>query len=67
MSEEEVRTLREGLKRKWNEVNFEYQKLTHVRIVDTIGLKTKKLGLEKELAEIEASIKKLNKLYIFVD
>jgi hypothetical protein len=30
-------------------------------------LKTKKLGLEKELAEIEANIKKLNKLYIFVD
>jgi hypothetical protein len=47
LSEDEVKTLREGLKRKWNEVNFEYQKLTHVRIVDTIGLKTKKLGLEK--------------------
>jgi hypothetical protein len=62
-----VNAIREGLKRKWNEVNFEYQKLTHVRIVDTIGLKTKKEKYEKELASIEADIKKLNKLYVFVD
>lgn len=59
--------IREGLKRKWNEVNFEYQKLTHVRTVDTIGLKTRKENCEKELAQIESDIKKLNKLYIFVE
>ena len=59
--------IREGLKRKWNLVNYEYQKLTHVRIVDTIGLKSKKEKYEKKLVEIEADIKKLNKLYIFVD
>lgn len=67
LSEDEVKAIREGLKRKWNEVNYEYQKLTHVRILDTIGLKSKKEKYEKQLAEIEADIKKLNKLYIFVD
>ena len=34
--------IREGLKRKWNEVNHEYQKLTHVKLVDTVGLKARK-------------------------
>ena len=59
--------MRESLKQKWNEVNYKYQKLTHVRIVDTIGLKSRKENYEKELGEIEGDIKKLNKLYIFVD
>ncbi len=62
-----MNAIREGLKRKWNEVNFEYQKLTHVRIVDTIGLKGRKEKYEKELGDIEADIKKLNKLYVFID
>lgn len=42
LSEEEVREIREGLKRKWDEVNQEYQKHTHVRLVDTTGLKKRK-------------------------
>ena len=58
--------MREGLKRKWNELNHEYQKLTHVRTVDTIGLKARKEGYEKQLAFIEADIKKLNKQYVFI-
>ena len=62
-----MREIREGLKRKWDEINREYQKITHVRLVDTTGLKRRKEGYEKELAEIEADIKKLNKLYVFVD
>ena len=66
LTESEVREIRDGLKRKWDEINKEYQKITHVRIVDTLGLKTKKEKYEKELAEIESDIKKLNKLYIFV-
>ena len=41
--------------------------MTHVRLIDTTGLKRRKEGREKELAEIEADIKKLNKLYVFVD
>jgi len=41
--------------------------MTHVRVNDTVGLKGRKEKSEKVLAEIEADIKKLNKLYIFVD
>lgn len=67
LSDEEINALREGLKHKWDEVNKEYQKLTHVRIVDTIGLKHRKEGYEKELAQIEADIKKLNKNYVFIE
>ena len=67
LSEQEIDEIREGLKRKWNEVNHEYQKITHVRIVDTLGLRTKKLHLEAELAQIEADIRKLNKQYIFIE
>ena len=67
LSEDEIAQIREGLKKKWDEVNHEYQKLTHVRLVDTHGLKTRKEGYERELAQIESDIKKLNKTYIFVE
>jgi len=49
MSEEELHGLREGLKRKWEEVNREYQKLTHVKVVDTLGLKRRKETCEAKL------------------
>ena len=41
--------------------------MTHMRIVDTVGLKKKKLAYEAELEQIEKDIKKLNKGYIFVE
>jgi len=44
MSEEEIIQLREGLKRKWEQVNHEYQSITHISKIDTIGLKRKKEG-----------------------
>ena len=50
LSEEEVKEIQCGLKRKWDEVNREYQKLTHVRVVDTVGLKKRKETYEKQLA-----------------
>lgn len=37
-----MREIRNGLKKKWDEVNKEYQKNTHIRLVDTLGLKNKK-------------------------
>jgi hypothetical protein len=67
LSEAEVAELRDGLKRKWEAVNQEYQKITHISRVDTLGLKRKKEACEKELAEIEQDMKKLSKQYIFVD
>lgn len=41
--------------------------MAHMRIVDTVGLKRKKLGYEAELDQIEKDIKKLNKGYILVE
>lgn len=42
LSDSEIETIREGLKNKWDDINKEYQKLTHIKIIDTIGLKTRK-------------------------
>ena len=67
MTPEEVVKLREGLKKKWAAVNKEYQTITHIKQIDTIGLKRKKETCEKELKQLEADIAKLNKQYIFVD
>ena len=50
-----------------DEINRQYQKMTHVKLVDTTGSKRRKEAYEKQLADIEADIKKLNKLYVFVD
>ena len=66
LSEDEIRELRDGLKRKWEDLNQEYQKKTYIRLVDTLGLKTKKEGLEAQLQDLERDIKKLNKTYVFL-
>jgi len=67
MSEEELRILRDGLKKKWDIVNKEYQSITHIVKLDTVGLRRKKEECEKQLAQIEKDLDKLNKAYIFVD
>ena len=43
MQNEEIKLLREGLKRKWEAVNKEYQQLTHKTKLDTVGLKRRYL------------------------
>jgi len=67
LSEEEVKILREGLKRKWEAVNKDYQQITHISKMDTVGLRRRKEDCERELAQIEKDMAKLNKAYIFVD
>jgi len=67
LTEEEIKILRDGLKRKWEAVNREYQKITHISKLDSIGLRRRKEGCEKELTQIEKDLEKLNKAYIFVD
>ena len=67
LSQQEAQELREGLRRKWNAVNKEYQSLTHISKIDTQGLKRRKEGCEKELAQLEKDIGLLEKQYIFVD
>ena len=42
LTEAEISEIREGLKKKWDEVNHEYQRHTHIRLVDTHGSKTRK-------------------------
>jgi hypothetical protein len=41
LSDNDVTELRDGLKKKWENVSNEYQTLTH-KVIDTIGLKRKK-------------------------
>jgi hypothetical protein len=38
------------LKKKWEVVHKEYQQITHLSKIDTIGKKAKKENCEKELA-----------------
>ena len=64
---EEVKQLQDGLKKKWEAVNKEYQTVTHISKVDTQGLKRKKETCEKELAQIEKDLAALSKPYVFVD
>lgn len=45
----------------------EYQEITHIKVIDTLGKKHKKEKCEQELAQLEKDIKKLQKNYIFVD
>ena len=67
LSPEEVHELRQGLKAKWDQINREYQRKTHIKLVDTTGSKRRKEDYEAQLRQIEDDIKKLNKAYIFVE
>ena len=50
LSEEERQELITSLKKKWEIVHKEYQEITHIQKIDTIGKKNKKENCEKELA-----------------
>lgn len=67
MAAEEVKQLQDGLKKKWDAVNKEYQTVTHISKVDTQGLKRKKESCEQQLAQIEKDLALLSKPYVFVD
>jgi hypothetical protein len=67
MDEAEKQELIAALKKKWEVVHKEYQTLTHKNKMDTIGLKEKFEGCERELNQLEKDIQKLSKNYIFVD
>jgi hypothetical protein len=68
VSEEEKKQLVDALKKKWDVIHHEYQGIiTRVVKINPLGLKTLKENLEKEMAQIEKDIEKLNKNYIFVD
>ena len=50
LPDDERAKLIEALKKKWEVVHKEYQQITHIQKIDTIGKKTKKESCEKELA-----------------
>lgn len=57
-----------ALKKKWEALNKQFQEKTHyVMPLDTVGKKARMDGLTKEMDQIEADIKRLQKNYIFVD
>jgi len=67
MTEDEKQVLIQGLKAKWESVNHEYQAITHITKLDTVGKVRKKESMEAELSQIEKDIEKLNKKSIYVD
>lgn len=67
MSQEDKQMLIESLKMKWDYVNRRYQEITHKNKVDSEGLRRKKETCEKELAQIEKDLEKLNKIHCFID
>lgn len=67
MTNEEKAGLIQGLKVKWESVNTEYQAITHMTKLDTVGKIRRKEGYEAELSQIEKDIEKLNRQTIYVD
>lgn len=67
MTDDERQELIAALKKKWEVVHKEYQEITHIQKIDTIGKKKKKETCEGQLAQLEKDIQKLSKNYIFVD
>ena len=56
MPDGERQELIAALKKKWEVVHKQYQELTHISKIDTLGKKNKKEGCERELAQLEKDI-----------
>jgi len=65
LPEEERVALLHSLKLKWEAVNKQYQTTTHMTVLSPVQLKVKE-QYETELQQIEKSIEKLSKPYVFV-
>mmetsp|Transcript_123668 Transcript_123668/g.385071 ORF Transcript_123668/g.385071 Transcript_123668/m.385071 type:complete len:276 (+) Transcript_123668:75-902(+) len=66
LDEEERKSLIEGLKAKWEQVNTEYQATTHLTKLDSFGKIKRKEKYEAELSQIEKDIEKLNRQNIHI-
>ena len=67
LSEEEIKTLREGLLKKLEQLKYSYGQITHKKKYDTLVLLKKKEGLEKEMEIIEKDLQSLNNKNVIVD
>ena len=61
ISDHERTALIDALKAKWDKVNSEYQKMTHLVLLDTAGQIRRKEQCEKDLTSLENDIKKLSR------
>lgn len=61
ISEEERGALLDALKAKWDKVNAQYQKITHLVSLDTAGQIRRKEMFEKEMSALENDINKLSR------
>lgn len=61
MSEDERQELVYALKAKWDHVNSQYQKITHLVRLDTTGQLRRKEALESQLKNLEADIERLQR------
>jgi hypothetical protein len=66
LPENERENLLVELKQKWEAVNKQYQGITHIVTLDTMGKVRRKEQYENELQQIEKSIEKLSKKFVFV-
>lgn len=66
LPEEERLQLLDNLKKKWEAVNKQYQGMTHIVTLDTIGKVRRKEEYESQLQQLEKSIEKLSKKYVYV-
>jgi len=67
LPEAERLQLLEALKLKWETVNAAYQTMTHNVIIDSQGKIRRKEQCEQELFQLERSIEKLNKKFVYVN
>jgi len=67
LTDEEKHGLMQGLKAKWEMINTDYQAITHLTVLDTMGKVKRKEKYEAQLAQTEKDIEKLNKKNIYVD
>lgn len=66
MPEDDRCRLLQNLKTKWDAVNQSYQVSTHIVNLDTVGRVRRKEEYEQQLAQLEGSIEKLSKKFVFV-
>ena len=68
MLPEERSSILQGLNLRWDTVNAEYQLMTHMTVLDTIGKLHRKERYEKELIQLEKDIALLERLDdIYID
>ena len=67
LTEEEIKTLREGLLKKLEQLKYSYGQITHKKKFDTLVCLRKKESLEKEMEIIEKDLQRLHNKPVIVD